>query len=187
MKFVSGDKVFFMLVLCIVFAGLAIFSSATLGLLAREGSSFSKDMLLQAGLGIGLGFILLLVARAMPLAIIKRLSPYMYAVTIIFTALVFIPGIGFYAGGATRWIQFGFTTVQPSEFLKIGFVLVLAWWLAPRARQLANMKKGLFPFIGMLLLPSVLLLIQPNTSTALLILATGCVMYFAAGAPWRDF
>src|SRR3989344_8512045 len=106
MKFVSGDKVFFMLVLCIVFAGLAIFSSATLGLLAREGSSFSKDMLLQAGLGIGLGFILLLVARAMPLAIIKRLSPYMYAVTIIFTALVFIPGIGFYAGGATRWIQF---------------------------------------------------------------------------------
>lgn len=187
MKFVSGDKVFFMLVLCIVLAGLAIFSSAALGLLARESSSVSKDILLQAGLGIGLGFIALLIARAIPLTLIKRLSPYIYAVTIIFTALVFIPDIGFYSGGATRWINLGFITVQPSEFLKIGFVLVLAWWLAPRARQFASLKKGLFPFIIMLVLPSVLLLAQPNTSTALLILATGSVMYFAAGAPWRDF
>ena len=62
MKFVSGDKMFFMLVLGVVFAGLAIFSSATLGLLARESSSVSRDILLQAGLGLGLGFISLLVA-----------------------------------------------------------------------------------------------------------------------------
>ena len=48
-------------------------------------------------------------------------------------------------------------------------------------------KKGLFPFVVLLALPSALLLAQPNTSTALLILATGTIMYFAAGAPWRDF
>ncbi|MDP1707417.1 MAG: putative peptidoglycan glycosyltransferase FtsW [bacterium] len=187
MKFVSGDKTFFVLTLCIVLAGLAIFSSATLGLLARESGSFSKDILLQAGLGLGLGFIALLIARIAPLALIKRFSPFIYAATIIFTALVFIPGIGLHFGGATRWIDLGFITVQPSEFLKIGFILVMAWWLAPRARQLANVKKGLFPFIAMLVLPSALLLAQPNTSTALLITATGFVMYFAAGAPWRDF
>ena len=187
MKFVSGDKMFFMLVLGVVFAGLAIFSSATLGLLARESSSVSQDILLQAGLGLGLGFLSLLAARAVPLALIKRFAPYIYAATILFTALVFVPGIGFHSGGATRWIDLGFTTVQPSEFLKIGFVLVLAWWLAPHARQLANPKKGLFPFVVMLALPSALLLAQPNTSTALLILATGTIMYFAAGAPWRDF
>lgn len=187
MKFVSGDKIFFTLVLCIVLAGLAIFSSASLGLLARESSSVSKDILLQAGLGLGLGFLALFLARAIPLAFIKRLSPYIYAVTIIFTALVFIPEIGFQSGGATRWVDFGFTTVQPAEFLKIGFVLVLAWWLAPRARFLADFKKGLIPFVFILALPSAILLAQPNTSTTLLILATGAVMYFAAGAPWRDF
>ncbi|MDO8593293.1 MAG: putative peptidoglycan glycosyltransferase FtsW, partial [bacterium] len=187
MKLVSGDKMFFMLVLGIVLAGLAIFSSAALGLLARESSSVSKDIFLQASLGLGLGFIALLVARAIPLALIKRFAPYIYIATIIFTALVFVPGIGFHAGGATRWINLGFTTVQPAEFLKIGFVLVLAWWFAPRARMLANPKKGLIPFIIMLALPSALLLAQPNTSTMLLILATGSVMYFSAGAPWRDF
>lgn len=187
MKFVSGDKIFFVLVLCIVLAGLAIFSSASLGLLARESSSVSKDILLQAGLGLGLGFLALFIASAIPLAFIKRLSPYVYVITILFTTLVFVPGIGFQSGGATRWIDIGFTTVQPAEFLKIGFVLALAWWLAPPARVLADYRKGLLPFVFILALPSAILLAQPNTSTTLLILATGAVMYFSAGAPWKDF
>lgn len=178
---------FVMLVLSIALAGLAIFSSAALGLLARENSSVSHDILLQAGLGLGLGFLCFLSARAFPFAQIRRFAPYLYALSIIFTLLVFVPGIGFHSGGATRWINLGFTTVQPAEFLKIGFVLALAWWLAPRARQLSNYKKGLLPFLIILAIPSVILLAQPNTSTTLLILLTGAVMYFVAGAPWRDF
>lgn len=187
MKFASGDRMFFLLVLGIVLAGLAIFSSAALGLLARESSSVSQDIMLQAGLGFGLGFLALVVARALPLAQVKRFAPYIYGATILFTLLVFIPGIGLHAKGATRWIDLGFTTVQPAEFLKIGFVLALAWWLTPRTRQLSSYKSGLIPFIILLAIPTAILVIQPNNSTALLIIATGAVMYFAAGAPWRDF
>jgi cell division protein FtsW len=187
MKFVSGDRMFIMLVLGIVLTGLAIFSSAALGLLARESSSVSRDIMLQAGLGIGLGFLALMLARAIPLAQIKRFAPYIYGATVLMTLLVFVPGIGLHVNGATRWINIGFTTVQPAEFLKIGFVLALAWWLTPRARQLSSFKKGLLPFVAILALPAALLLAQPNTSTTLLVLATGSVMYFAAGAPWRDF
>lgn len=187
MKFVSGDRVFFGLVLALALAGLAIFSSAALGLLARENSSVSKDILLQSGLGLGVGLLALFAARAISFAWLKRSAPYIFGATLLLTALVFIPGIGFHSGGATRWINLGFTTVQPAEFLKIGFVLVLAWWLAPRTRQLSDIKKGLLPFVGILALPAILLLAQPNTSTALLLIATGAVMYFVAGAPWRDF
>ena len=187
MKLVSGDRMFLMLVLTIALAGLAIFSSAALGLLARESSSVSKDILLQAGLGLGLGLFTFLVARALPLARVRRFAPFIYACTLLFTALVFVPGVGFHSGGATRWVNLGFTTVQPAEFLKIGFVLALAWWLTPRARQLADPKKGLLPFIVFLIPPAALLLAQPNTSTTMLLLATGAVMYFVAGAPWRDF
>lgn len=176
-----------MLLLGIVLSGIAIFSSATLGLLARESSSISKDILLQAGLGLGVGFIALIFARTMPLARVKRLAPYLYVSTILFTALVFVPGIGLRANGATRWIDIGFTTIQPAEFLKIGFVLALAWWLASRVRQLSDFRRGLLPFMLILTVPSALLLAQPNTSTTMLIIATGMVMYFAAGAPWRDF
>jgi cell division protein FtsW len=187
MKFVSGDRMFFILTLSIALAGLAIFSSATLGLLARESSSVSKDILLQAGLGLGLGLIALFIARAVPLALIRRFAPYLYVATLAFTALVFVPGFGFHSGGATRWINLGFTTVQPAEFLKIGFVLALAWWLAPRVRELGNPRTGLIPFVAFLIVPAALLLAQPNTSTTLLLLTTGAVMYFVAGAPWRDF
>jgi len=187
MKYASGDRVFLMLVITLALAGLAIFSSATLGLLARESSSVSQDILLQTGLGFGFGFIALFIARTIPLARVKIFAPYLYVASVIFTLMVFIPDIGFRAGGATRWINLGFTTVQPAEFLKIGVVLMLAWWLAPRARQLANPKKGLIPFIALLSVPSAILLAQPNTSTTLLILMTGAVMYFVAGAPWRDF
>ena len=187
MKFVSGDRIFFALVLSMALAGLAIFSSAALGLLARESSSLSKDIMLQSGLGLGAGLLALIAACAIPLAWTKRFAPYLFAASLLFTALVFVPGIGFHSGGATRWINIGFTTVQPAEFLKIGFVLVLAWWLAPRARQLSNPKVGLLPFLAFLSVPSALLLAQPNTSTTLLIIVTGTVMYFVAGAPWRDF
>ena len=187
MKIFSGDRVFLTLVLVVMFAGLAIFSSAALGLLARESASVSKDILLQASLGIGLGLAAFVAARAIPLAWFKRYAPHLFVATFLLTALVFIPGIGFHAGGATRWINLRFTTVQPAEFLKIGFVLLLAWWLAPRSRQLKDPKKGIVPFALILALPALLLLAQPNTSTTILIVLTGSVMYFAAGAPWRDF
>ena len=178
---------FFMIVLGLIFAGFAIFSSAALGMLARESGSISKDIFFQSGLGLGLGFIALFAARAISFTFIKRVSPYIYLLTILITALVFVPELGHTANGATRWIDFGFATVQPAEFLKIGFVLMLAWWLSPHARQLADQKKGLLPFIAILTLPISLLLAQPNTSNAILLLVTGAVMYFAAGAPWRDF
>lgn len=187
MKRLAGDRVFFALVLTIALAGVAIFSSATLGLLARQNSSISKDILIQAGLGLGVGCLALLGASMVSLALIKRWAPYIYGATLLLTALVFVPSIGFSAHGATRWINLGFTTMQPAELLKIGFVLAFAWWLAPRARQLVNPKKGLVPFIAFTGVSAVLLLLQPNTSTTLLILATGSIMYFAAGAPWRDF
>ncbi|MBI5405475.1 rod shape-determining protein RodA [Candidatus Kaiserbacteria bacterium] len=187
MKTVSGDRMFFMLALSLSLAGLAIYSSAALGLLARETSSVSRDILFQAGFGLGFGLLALSAARAAPLAYVKRFAPLVYVLAILLTALVFVPGIGFHSGGATRWLDLGFTTVQPAEFLKIGVVLALARWLAPRARKLGSVKTGLIPFVAILAAPSALLIAQPNTSTTILLLAAGALMYFAAGAPWRDF
>jgi len=187
MKFFSGDRLFLMFVIALTLAGFAIFSSASLGLLAREtNNSISHNILLQTGLGFGLGFIAFFFARIIPLARLKQFAPYLYGATILLTLAVFIPGVGFRAGGATRWINLGFTTVQPAEFLKIGFVLALAWWLTPRVRQLSDFRKGLIPFVLFVSIPTVILLAQPNTSTTILIVVMGIVMYFTAGAPWRD-
>lgn len=187
MRAFASDRIFFLLTLAIALSGFAIFASASLGLLARQNPAIAHDILLQAGLGLGGGFLALWVLAALPLALVKRVAPYAFAATLMLTALVFVPGVGFSANGATRWINLGFTTMQPGEFLKIGFVLAFAWWLAPRARQLSDPKKGLFAFLCFSGIVAALLLAQPNTSTTLLIVTTGAVMYFAAGAPLRDF
>jgi cell division protein FtsW len=187
MRHLAGDRIFFTLVIGVSLAGLAIFASAALGMLARESSSVSKDILLQTGLGLGLGFLAIAVVRKIPLATIKRAAPYVYGITLVLTSVVFVPGIGLTANGATRWIDLGFTTFQPAEFLKIGLVLVLAWWLSLHARELKDPKKGIVPLFGFLAIPALLLLAQPNTSTTMLLVLTAGVMYFVAGAPWRDF
>lgn len=184
---ISGDRIFILLVTSVTLAGLAIFSSAALGLLARESSSVSRDILQQAGFGLGLGLIGFLIARAMPLATVKRYAFLIYGATLLLTLLVFVPGVGYHAGGATRWLSVGFTTIQPAEFLKIGFVIALAAWLAPRARNLRSVQEGIIPFSILLVVPSAILLAQPNTSTTMLLIVTAAVMYFVAGASWRDF
>lgn len=186
MRLLSGDRPFVLIMTSLALAGLAIYASASLGLLAR-GGSISRALILQAGLGLGLGVAAFFAVRALPLARIRPFVPHIYGASVLLTLLVFIPSLGFRAGGATRWIDLGFITIQPAEFLKIGFVLALAWWLAPRARKLKNMRQGLWPFVAFLTVPSVILLAQPNTSTTLLLLVTGAAMYFVAGAPWRDF
>lgn len=187
MKFAAGDRIFFLLVLALSLAGIAIFSSAALGLLARSNGSVSHEILLQVTLGLGLGYIGLVIARLIPIALIRQYAPHLFGATLLFTALVFVPGIGLHANGATRWINVGFTTIQPAEFLKIGFVFMLAWWLAAHARLLKDPKKGLGPFLVIGGIPALVLLAQPNTSTTLVILATGAAMYFVSGALLRDF
>lgn len=185
MRLISGDRVFLSLTLALAIGGFAVFSSASLGLLARN-DSISKDILIQAGLGLGLGLGALTLARLVKVSLIRTYAPWVYALTLLTTALVFVPGLGHRSGGATRWIDLGFTTMQPAEFLKIGVILMLAWWLARVSRDLRDPRRGLFPFVAIIGLPAVLLLAQPNTSTTVLIALTGGAMYFAAGAPWRD-
>lgn len=187
MKLLKGDRIFFALVILLSLAGIAIFSSAALGLLARSGASVSHEILLQTTLGLGLGYVGLFIARGLPLSFMRRYAPHAFVAGLLLTAAVFIPGVGLHANGATRWINVRFTTVQPAELLKIVFVFMLAWWLAPRARELRDPRKGLIPFLVLIGAPSLILLAQPNTSTTLLLIATGATMYFVAGAPYRDF
>ena len=187
MQTLSGDRTFLAIVSILALGGLAIFSSAALGLLARTSGAVSHEILSQALLGLGGGIIAFIIARRVPLAYIRKAAPYAFGASLFLTLLVFIPGLGTYANGATRWINVGFTTIQPAEFLKIGVVLLMAWYLAKYAKHLKDLRYGIGAFLVITGIPAVVLLLQPNTSTTLLIASTAAVMYFAAGAPLRDF
>ena len=97
-------------------------------------------------------------------------------------ALALLPVFGTDFGkGAVRWFSLGFASVQPSEFLKPGFVVVAAWLLA--ASQQINGPPGkLYSFILCMIIVG-LLVMQPDFGQACLVLFGWGVMYFVAGAP----
>jgi cell division protein FtsW len=187
MKALSGDRLFFIIVATLTVGGVAMFLSAALGLLARQNADLGHLAVTQLVLGLVPGVISLAIIRFSPPAWIQRGILPFYVFSLLATALVFIPHVGVHANGATRWIQLGSITIQPAEFLKIAVVLMFAMYLAKMKAKLSEPRYGLLGFAIIVGLPTLLLIMQPNTSTVLVLGATTAAMYFIAGAPMRDF
>lgn len=183
---IFGDRAFALIVAILVIGGAAVFLSAAFGLLAREGASIGRLAMTQLVIGLIPGIIALVAIRFAPPSWIMRAIIPFYGFAIILTALVFVPGLGVHAGGATRWIDLGPVTVQPAEFLKPAVILMLALFLAKAKEKVKEFKHGLLPFGLILGLPVLLLALQPNNSTILVIGATSVALYFLAGARFRD-
>ncbi|WP_299849640.1 putative lipid II flippase FtsW [uncultured Roseovarius sp.] len=99
-----------------------------------------------------------------------------------FISLALLPFFGTDFGkGATRWYSLGFASIQPSEFLKPGFVVVAAWMMA--AGQEINGPPGLRLSFLLAIIIVTLLALQPDFGQACLVLFGWGVMYFVAGAP----
>ena len=183
----SGDRLFASIVTILVVGGLAMFASASLGLLARAGESLWHVVFGQVFYGLVPGIIALIFLRFIPSKWITRAVFPFYIFSILVTIAVFVPGLGHHTNGATRWIQIGPATIQPAEFLKIAVILMLSAYLAQVKDRVKDLREGLLAFALIVGIPIVILIAQPNTSTAMIIGATCCALYFLAGAPWRDF
>ncbi len=182
----SVDTILIVIVGLLVAAGFLIFSSASLGLLARDGASFGSVAFSQFAFGIIGGGVALFITSNIYYRHWRRFAFYIFLLSLLLTAAVFIPGIGMSHGGATRWLNLGITTVQPSEFLKIGFVVYLATWFSGIQGKIHDWRFGLLPFVGSVGIVGVVMLAQPDTDTFMIMAAAGMAMYLAAGARWRD-
>lgn len=99
-----------------------------------------------------------------------------------FVALIFLPIFGTDFGkGATRWYSLGFASLQPSEFLKPGFIVVAAWLMA--ASQEINGPPGKLWSFMLTITIALILVMQPDFGQACLVLFAWGVMYFVGGAP----
>lgn len=166
-------------------AGFFIFSSASLGVLAKNEVKFSNIAFNQIFFGLLLGSIACVIFARIDYHIWKKYSLFLFVGAIIFTLLVFIPGIGFGHGGAKRWIDFRFVTFQPAELLKLCFVSYFAAWLAAFKGKADTLRHGLVPFLVMSGITGIVLLAQPDTDTFAVMLFAGMAMYIVAGAKWR--
>jgi cell division protein FtsW len=179
------DKVFLGAVTLLTVAGFLVFSSASLGLLARDGASFESVALNQT-LGLLIGAVAFFVMSRVNFKWLRKYAFYIFLSALLLNLLLFIPALSLHHGGASRWIDLKVITFQPSEFLKIAFVLYFAAWLSSVKEKVATFRLGIVPYVAMVVLLSALLLAQSDTDTLVVIAGSGLVMLFSAGARVRD-
>lgn len=186
MKRRAADRFFLLTIVALVILGFFIFSSASLGLLARDGATFSQVAFSQVFLGIILGSVALLIFARVHYRIFKKLAVPIFVLAIFATLLVFVPNIGFEYGGAARWIHIGSVSFQPSEFLKLATVIFFAMWFSKYRGRLSELRYGIIPLVTVLGLVGAIMLAQPDTGTFLVIVMAVTAMYIAGGARVRD-
>ena len=182
----SVDSVLFLFIILLVGGGFLIFSSASLGLMARDGASFGSVAFSQFVFGVLGGGTAMLFISNIYYRHWRQYAFYFFIISLLFTLAVFIPGLGMTHAGATRWLDLGITTVQPSEFLKIGFVIYLATWLSGVHQKVHNRKYGLVPFAVITGIVGLVMLLQPDTDTFLIMASAGMSMFIVSGASWKD-
>ncbi len=104
-------------------------------------------------------------------------------VCLLLLVLVLIPGIGSIRNGSQSWFGIGSFGVQPSEFAKLGLIIFTAKYLALNQKDLKNIKRGVFPILGMLFLVFGLIMLQPDFGTGMIIVVSILAMMFVAGVP----
>lgn len=169
----------------IVVLGFFIFSSASLGILAKDEVKFSNVAFKQIFYGLFWGSIACLIVTKIDYHVWKKISFFLLLGAVALTILVFVPGIGFEHGGAKRWIDLGFISFQPAEFLKIAFIAYFAAWLSRLKTNVGTFSWGFLPFFIFMGILGAILLAQPDTDTFAVIVFASLSMYIVAGAKWQ--
>lgn len=107
----------------------------------------------------------------------------LFLLNIVLLILVFVPGVGAKIYGASRWVQIGPLSFQPSEMTKLAVILYLAAWFVGKGKaKVEDIVEGLIPFLAIFGLIAFLIMKQPDTGTLGVIFLISMAIFFAAGA-----
>ena len=107
--------------------------------------------------------------------------------SIILLILVIIPGIGTIRNGSRSWFGIGSFGIQPSEAAKLGLIIFTSKYLANNERSLRNIKKGVLPILGITLLVFLLIMLQPDFGTGVIIVLSIIGLLFVSGVNMNFF
>ncbi len=159
--------------------GLLLGLAASVPLATRNGLEPFYYVQRQAFFG-GIALVMMIAISMMPPDMVRRLGIMGFAIAM--AGLMLLPLFGTDFGkGAVRWFSLGFTSVQPSEFLKPGFIVVVAWLIAA-SQELTGPPGKLLSFVLTVIVVGFLAM-QPDFGQSALILFGWGVVYFVGGAP----
>ncbi|KPJ55092.1 hypothetical protein AMJ49_07255 [Parcubacteria bacterium DG_74_2] len=198
------DYILLGIIIVLITLGIIILAGISAPLSQERFGNSSYFLIHQIKYGIIPGIIFGFLAYKISLSFLKKWSLALLFLNLIFLGLVFLPGIGTNVWGASRWIDLGFISFQPSEFLKVSFIIYLAAWLSradiirtksekkfsriktPQS-SFKGLNKTLIPFLLIIVLIGLFLIKQPDVSTLGIIVSVAVLMYFSIGTPlWHS-
>jgi len=210
------DYILFGVVILLIILGILILSSVSFSISQEKFGTSFYYLSHQLLYGFLPGIILSFLAFKIELNSLKKWAPLLLLINLILLSMVFLPKIGVSFRGASRWLNFGKITFQPSEFLKLTFILYLASWINSRTAEkfkkskefsksrtllakgillnrnklrdiLKVRDKNLLAFSLIIIVISLLLIFQPDISTLGVIILVAILMYFLANTPlWQS-
>ena len=181
----TPDYFFFAIVVVLTIFGLAMLASASSDLgktLFNDTYYYLKH---QIAFGLSLGILGFVVGYFVPYQYFKKIAFVLLLISLAFLVLVFTP-LGAAAGGAGRWLRLGPLSFQPAELMKLTYLIYLAAWLSnPKFKRATDFQGGLVPFLIISGTIALLLILQPATSTVVILLLSGLTVYFVSGAPLK--
>lgn len=167
--------------LMIAAAGLVLSMAASPAATAKVGYADAFDFTWRHVSFLASGVLAFGVAASLSPRGIRRLSGVLYLACMGLMALVLFVGVE--TKGATRWLQVGSATIQPSEFLKPALVVLIAWMLSEQMKR--RDFPGMAVSVALYGLAAVLLIAQPDVGQTALLSACFAVLLFASGVSWR--
>lgn len=160
-----------------------VLSASSVSSIANGGSGFAY---FQKQLGwAGIGLIAMFVFMRVPYQVWRRLIPLILGGSVLLMAAVLIPGVGRDVNGARAWLDFGALGFQPSELMKLALVLYTADLLARRRDEMGDADRTLKPILLVLCAAGLLVLLQHDLGSGIVMVSIVLGVLFFAGTPLR--
>ena len=178
MKGHEPDKGLIIVIFLLLILGLVVLWSASLVISQENRGNSNYYFFHQLIYGGGVGLIAFLVFQKINYKVWKKFALIIFFASLLLLILVFIPGLGYSHAGAQRWIVLKDISFQPSEFLKLAFIIYLAAFFSKKEVHF----NILIPFLGIMVVVGVLLGLQSDAGTLALLAILGFIIYFLSKA-----
>jgi cell division protein FtsW len=179
-----GDPGILLIVLGLCLFGLLMISSASV-VVSYQNFGSNNVYLIRQAIYFAVGLVAMIATSLINYGFWRKYSKLFLIISLILLVLVEIPGIGRVAGGAQRWIYIGPVSIQPSEIIKLSFIIYAAAWLEKKKDNLNSLSNGVLPFAILLGIVSFLIIRQPDLGTTLVVASIAFIMLLAADAPLK--
>jgi len=112
----------------------------------------------------------------------KKIALPFFILSLLLLIAVFIPKLGVRIQGASRWLDLGPVSFQPTEMVKLAFIIYFAKWAESRGKKMIDFNEGVVPFLLILTVIGFLIIMQPDFGTMSAIVGIAILMFFIAGA-----